>query len=637
MNINRKVGSSEYKKKQNDTIKILLDIKTLDFYCRYIVSENKNIKASSLNLVKSLFNKVDPSLYNGDLERINRIEFIKRGLEARSVKKLTDRDLIIQYINGGPLDKPLLEGAENYKEISDEELAYLNEQTNELTKSYFVDDKYEQILSLSTDLKNANYTRRSDVVHQIQELTSELNAEFKRMDTSITRSSDISSLEPDIWKPYFTDLYARENNPSRMLKSGMVGLNRMLDGGFYGGRVYMFFGTAAAGKSMTLLDLALQIKRYNKDYITHDPTKRPCIVFLTMENSTDENNTRIFSMVSSNARLSDYDFEEADQIYAEGGYAITDDDPIDIVMVYKANLSIDTDYLYTIMDDMNDMGKEPICIIQDHIKRIRPVNRHNNDLRLELGEIVNEFKAFANETGIPLITVSHLNREAAKTIDTASIKNGKDLTRSLGSFNVSESYLMIDNCDFGIIINKENDSHGLTYMGFNQIKSRTKCDLDIFFQPYVLCENDRPIKLVEDVNAIKPAYLTTLMDGDQVSKMKAKSNDYRKNIRKVDDDDNYFSSEVMGGATSESTDDILLPFNENQSMFNVVGGPSQPVFNNIIQMPVQSDPIMMESVRVPTEWENELVSLKYNSVGRTAIAFLDSSGLVINDGVEDLA
>src|SRR5699024_3691615 len=99
----------------------------------------------------------------------------------------------------------------------------------------------------------------------------------------------------------------------------------------------------------------------------------------------------------------------------------------------------------------------PICIFQDHIKRIRPVNKHN-DMRLDLGEIVNEFKAFANYANIPVITDSHLNREASKTLDDSSGSNKKDLIRSLGSFNVSESYLMIDNCDVGIIINKEMDS-----------------------------------------------------------------------------------------------------------------------------------------------------------------------------------
>ena len=127
MNISRNVkASSPVKKSDTEVIKPLFDINTLDFYCRYIVSANQNIRVSGLNLVKELFSRVDPSSYGNDIERVKRIEFIKRGLDARLVKKLTNRDMIIQYINGGILDEPLLD-TNSMEEISDEVLAYLNE------------------------------------------------------------------------------------------------------------------------------------------------------------------------------------------------------------------------------------------------------------------------------------------------------------------------------------------------------------------------------------------------------------------------------------------------------------------------------------------------------------------------------
>ena len=97
MNIERKARSIR-STKDTQYVKQLFDIKTLDFYCRYVISANQNIRVSGLNLVKELFDKVDPDSYGNDIERINRIEFIKRGLEARLVKKINNRDLIIQYI-----------------------------------------------------------------------------------------------------------------------------------------------------------------------------------------------------------------------------------------------------------------------------------------------------------------------------------------------------------------------------------------------------------------------------------------------------------------------------------------------------------------------------------------------------------
>lgn len=615
----------------NNSMKPLFDIVTLDMYCRYIISSNQNIRISGLNLVKELFSRVNPKDYGNDIERINRIEFIKRGLEARLEKQLTDKNLIIQYINGGPIDKPLLDTS-GYEEISDEILAYLNEQAAELTKSYFVDERYEKILSLATDLKNENYTRRSDVVQQIQQLTSELNLNFNKMDDAAS-ATQMFSLVPGEFESAMTDIYARETSPSRILKSGMTGLNLMLNGGFQAGRVYLIAATAAGGKSFTMLDLAMQIKKYNKNYISHDLTKIPTIVFLTMENSQDENVSRLMGMVS-NKTFNDYSLDESFEIFRNNGLGYSEEDPIDIVMIYKPNLSVNTDYLYTLVDKMHELGREPICIFQDHLKRIRPVHKRN-DLRLDLAEVINEFKAFATACNVPVITDTHLNRDAAKILGDTKISNKQDMTRLLGSSNISESYLMIDNCDVCFILNKEYDTYGHLYMAFKQVKTRTQCDLEFFYQPYI---QDNLIKLVEDTDEVVPAFRRTLHEEAQLNKSHRK-NDYTGNISKAptdDEEDDLFSEKVLGAAPQS---EILLPDNNNQAQFVLTGQPSQPVYpmpEVPIMGPINQSPIEMDEKPALTEWEQELINRKYTTDAKTVIAFLDENGLVINDGVEDI-
>ena len=122
MNISRKINNNARSVKSNiESIKPLFDIKTLEFYCRYVISMNQNIRISNLNLIRDLFDRVDENQYGNDIDRITRIRFIKRGLDARISKKLTNKDMIIQYINGGIGDKPLLD-ASTLEEISDEEI-----------------------------------------------------------------------------------------------------------------------------------------------------------------------------------------------------------------------------------------------------------------------------------------------------------------------------------------------------------------------------------------------------------------------------------------------------------------------------------------------------------------------------------
>ena len=182
-------------------------------------------------------------------------------------------------------------------------------------------------------------------------------------------------------------------------------------------------------------------------------------------------------------------------------------------------------------------------------------------MRLDLGEIINEFKAFANHIGIPVITDTHLNRDASKTLDESSSNNKKDLIRNLGSFNVSESFLMIDNCDVGIIINKEMDSNELLYMGFKCIKTRTKCDLDLFYQPYL---PGNSIKLVEDINLTIPSFRRSLKDDQPTVPRLSRRNDFNRVHRNGDDED-MFSEEIIG----QSDDGVYI----------VSGQPSNPVYN----------------------------------------------------------
>ena len=67
-----------------------LDLPTLSLYCEYVLSENSNIRTSSLSTMKKLFDRIDSSIYKGDPDKAKRLEFIKRGLEARVTNKLKD-------------------------------------------------------------------------------------------------------------------------------------------------------------------------------------------------------------------------------------------------------------------------------------------------------------------------------------------------------------------------------------------------------------------------------------------------------------------------------------------------------------------------------------------------------------------
>ena len=116
-------------------------------------------------------------------------------------------------------------------------------------------------------------------------------------------------------------------------------------------------------------------------------------------------------------------------------------------------------------------------------------------------------KVFAAQMDMPVLTNSHLNRDATRIVEEGQQKNyPTDVTMKLGKSNTGESLLMIDNLDCGIILNLDFDSDNNKYMVFNLIKMRDKTQRKYIAQPFV---DPIGIRMVEDVNG-EPAFKESL-------------------------------------------------------------------------------------------------------------------------------
>ena len=181
-------------------------------------------------------------------------------------------------------------------------------------------------------------------------------------------------------------------------------------------------------------------------------------LYWNLQNTVVETIQRLFQICTGEEFAKQSSPQEAiNKLRAEGELYLTDESPVDIIIKFVPNKSVDTSYLYTLVEDLEDEGYEVVALLQDHAKRIRSTLK-NPDVRLELGDVINEFKTFAMLKDIPVISNSHLNREGARVIDANSGKSKADLTRMLGKSNIGESLLMLDNVDYACIINYEYDN-----------------------------------------------------------------------------------------------------------------------------------------------------------------------------------
>lgn len=489
-------------KKSNNTlkpIKINLDIMTFTILCRYVLQSDSFVKMEHLLNLRRLINIIDYSTYENDPEKVKRVKFIVKGLEARLDNNIIDRDIILTYINGGlTYQVDFLDY--DHIDMTKDEIIYVHKLVSETLQYQFLYNKVDEIQDVCTRFKASNYETRGSVVSEMESMVDDLKNSFRRSKINDNSIDMVFSLRNGDFESSVTNTYNMITNPSRRLITGMQGINEMTGGGFESGRVYMLLGTSGVGKSITLLNLIVQMKMFNKFYKPKDPTKTPCIVLLTMENTVVETITRLFDLVIEGSHgMANYSCGEViNMLRTQGELVLNDSSPIDIVIKYKANKSVDTSYLYTLCDDLEDDGYEVICLVQDHVKRIRSIYSAY-DVRLELGDVVNEFKTFAATKDIPVITNSHLNREAARILEDAARKSNQDAGKLLGKSNIGESMLMIDNLDCAMIIALDFDRDENRYMEFNLVKMRDKTSRTYIAQPFTPGSN---IRLLADVGGV---------------------------------------------------------------------------------------------------------------------------------------
>lgn len=539
---------------------VVFDLTSLNLMCQYVLSDNRNIKRGAYINLRNLIDLLDMEKYISDQDKYRRIVFIKKGIEAKLERGLTNPEAIVKYINGGFLDDDIID-IKTFVGMSNQEIDWINETVSNTLSLTFLYEEAPRGIELLTQFMAADSSNISRLGNEIKDWIINLNTLFRQA-TVQSVTNETFSLNPNILRDKITEIQAQLKSEYRKLTTGMQGLNQMLGGGFENTRCYLFLGVTGVGKSLSLLNIAYQMKKYNKNFRAKDPTKIPCIVYLTMENTIEETVDRLFKM-STGMDIRNCDEDEALRLLTtEGELYLTDDSPIDIIIKYQPNKSVDTGYLYTLTEDLEDEGYEVICMIQDHVKRIRSVT-NNPDVRLELGDVINEMKTFAILKDIPMITVSHLNRDGARVIDSQTSRTKSDLTRLLGKSNIGESFLMLDNVDYGAIINREYDADNNQYMIFKCIKKRVATMRDYICQPFM---QDNDLRLVEDFYSSVPVFKESLYDVSMRQLSQNNTNTTTNirtggyaNIAKYDNDDQNIYEFTESTSYSSLEEEIKLP------------------------------------------------------------------------------
>ena len=495
--------------------KFMIEWPNLVIYVRYVFQtlyrqDNREILATLLKLM----NKIDPEkVYDIKTQEkhIHVFKFLKALLERR-INGNKDKELLIEVCSDGLIKKHLpLNQIDNPLNSSDfaviEQRIYSDyENYSVITYMAQAHDKFIELTTAGSQLE------REAVLKDMRFRLRDIGTTLRQTANTATGSETFSLTDSDVFIRTMSNVYDRLHNPSTKLKTGMQAFNNIISGGFENGRIYLLFGLPGEGKSMTMLNLALQLKKFNREYKPKDPNKRPCIVYLTMENTLEETIERAHGILVARDFDKKLSLEELTNQFKQNGFSVTDDDPIDIVIKYIPANTVDTDYVYALYDELADSNKEVICMVQDYIKRIkcRDFEVLGKDPYMALGSVVDEFKQFAIDKDIPVITASQLNREAAKAIDEGRKISRNNLVECVGRNNIGESIKILENIDSGIIIIPERDAADNPYMGFSLIKSRYGTNAPKrFYHPF---NPEKPVELLCDEGCTNTVHRLTMTD-----------------------------------------------------------------------------------------------------------------------------
>ena len=483
-----------------------LPLSTIILYANYILKTIHTSNRGVLTDLRELLTMIDPGK-NFSVEQVrerNSYFFLKQLLDAR-LKGYENRDILMEAALNGLDVKNIFPLRKLEEPLGSNELAFIEQNIGNNRNSFYTQSIMSTMYTQYSDFAIANETEKFKILKDVQKQIVDVNRKIKENVCVSSVSESLSLSNDEQFEATVAHMYNRAIDGSTKLKTGIQAINRSLNGGFENDRCYIYLGLPGEGKSSTLLNLTLQIKGNNKDIVTKDPTKRPTILFLTMENTLNETLERVFSILVSDDDISEFGgHKEIMQLLRQNGLGVSNDSPIDIEFRYVPSNSVDTDYLYTIYDEMSANGQEVVCLVQDYIKRIRPrdFKLMGGDMRIALGAVVDEFKEFAIAKHIPVITASQLNRDAAKIIDEGRKSSEADLVRKVGRANIGESTLITENADSAFILVPEDGADGRKYLGMANAKKRFKTQSSQFF--YLPYSKERPLELLQDIHLAEP-------------------------------------------------------------------------------------------------------------------------------------
>ena len=546
-------------------IRFFIKIQTLKTVIRILTMEHSGFRTyKSVKNINRLFVNLDPEIYSKKPELWAHVwiisHFSKEWLDG-----IIDTELILTKLRG---EEEYKKNTDLYDGIINDCLNDTNIVSEPVAKAIFdlisealqygyvtsAKHEYDKLLSqIDIDSSPGGFKKLADRLFEISHSLLDIKHNTNFVSNKVTfNTDDLDSVKNAIEQTQ--DSLSTSNG---VFQTGIKRWNSLLSPGYMNGRIYVYLGLPGSYKSGLLLKSALDIRKYNPGFKSKTPGMKPCVLYVTMENSFTETIERIWSMCFDDSIIN-YELsqavklitnelgigkiiknkdEESDIRYqkledSDLSSLIKEETPkdptIEVVVKYFSYREINTDDLFTVIQDLRDENLEVCALSFDYIKRIRPNVPMIDNERMELDKIMNELKALAVLLDIPVITAHQMNRAAAATVDAAVRRGEGDATRLVGREHVGSSWAVIEVADWACVLNIETKNNtDDRYLIMNVVKRRridtSAGELSKYTYLAHPFQKNNGLKLIDDIHLGKILSLQSLVNDidDIVSSEKA--------------------------------------------------------------------------------------------------------------------
>ena len=447
----------------------------------YVAVAENDITRSSLYNIRSFFSNLD--FVENDQ---NMLEYHKLS----SVMALTD--LRLEGVSTEALILESLSTARNldndYKQIFDSYISPLikRKQVLRFEERRMIDTKISEYLhyaylyqsepkltALFRDLKSGNYT-------SLKQINDELTVELEGLLAKIRRAKQfnegityVDTNDKEIFDQVLTKVWEDAISPNTYYKTGIKDLNDMLGGGFEKRRAYTFYALPNTFKSALLLWFGDSCRAFNEEIEVKDPTKKPGILYVSLENSNEETIGREYAMGPDIGKeIKDLSRNE----FIDHMTSTVGSHRINLRKLYMKPGSTFED-IQSEIQRYNDDGYEIKLLLVDYLE---PMGITDKGISVQGKRFVIEHNAYfathvAKEHDIPVVTVHQLNRELEKLLNEHKQNGAHDLIKLFNRSHISESYGVEKAMDATFFVYREMSQFSTQeYLTFKKSKQRGK-------------------------------------------------------------------------------------------------------------------------------------------------------------------